>query len=102
MTETWGEYLGTIADGWRCVKATDRRGVELPIADAAGRWVEMTRETHARDGHVFFIGNGGSAGMASHMATDACKNGHLRALAFNDIALVTATANDLAYDHIFS
>ena len=102
MGETWGEYLGTIADGLRCVKVTDQRGVELPIADATDRWVAMTHDLHDRDGQVFFIGNGGSAGMASHMATDACKNGHLRALAFNDIALLTATANDLAYDQVFA
>jgi len=102
MSETWGEYVGTIADGLQRVSATDRRGAELPMAEAAERWVAMTREIHDRDGHVFFIGNGGSAGMASHMATDACKNGHLRAVAFNDVALLTATANDLSYDQVFS
>ena len=36
------------------------------------------------------------------MAADACKNGHLRALAFNDVALLTATGNDLSYDQVFS
>jgi len=102
MAESWGEYLGTIADGLRCVTATDRGGAEIPVTEAGVRWVAMTRATHDRDGHVFFIGNGGSAGMASHMATDACKNGHLRAIAFNDIALITATANDLAYDQVFA
>ena len=51
---------------------------------------------------MFLIGNGGSAGIASHMAADACKNGGLRALAFNDAALLTATANDLAFDEVFS
>ena len=102
MTETWSEYVGTIADGLRGVSATDRSGAELPMTEAANRWVAMTRDIQERDGHVFFIGNGGSAGMASHMATDACKNGHLRAVAFNDIALLTATANDLSYDQVFS
>jgi D-sedoheptulose 7-phosphate isomerase len=102
MTETWAEYLGTIADGLRHVTVTDRHGAELSMDDATARWVAMTREIHDRDGHLYFIGNGGSAGMASHMATDACKNGRLRALAFNDIGLVTATANDLAYDQVFS
>ena len=43
-----------------------------------------------------------SAGMASHMAADAAKNGGLRALAFNDPALLTATANDTAYIQVFS
>jgi D-sedoheptulose 7-phosphate isomerase len=102
MPETWAEYLGTIAEGLRDVCVTDRHGAALSMAAGAAQWVAMTRATHDRDGHLFFIGNGGSAGMASHMATDACKNGHLRALAFNDIALMTATANDLAYDQIFS
>jgi D-sedoheptulose 7-phosphate isomerase len=102
MTETWGEYLGTIAEGLRGVAVTDRQGTALSMADGAARWVAMTRATRDRDGHIYFIGNGGSAGMASHMATDACKNGHLRAIAFNDIGLMTATANDLAYDQIFS
>ena len=36
------------------------------------------------------------------MATDAAKNGRLRALAFNDPSLLTATANDVAYDEVFS
>jgi len=62
----------------------------------------MTRTTHEGGGYLYIIGNGGSAGMASHMAADACKNGHLRALSFSDLALLTATANDIAYDQVFS
>jgi D-sedoheptulose 7-phosphate isomerase len=102
MAETWGDYLGTIAEGLRGVRVTDRQGAALTVDEGTARWVAMTRATCERDAHLYFIGNGGSAGMASHMATDACKNGHLRALALNDIALITATANDLAYDQIFA
>jgi D-sedoheptulose 7-phosphate isomerase len=51
---------------------------------------------------VFFIGNGGSAMIASHMATDACKNAGLRALAFNDASLLTAIGNDLSFDQVFA
>lgn len=72
------------------------------MADAVAAWVTLTHATAARDGQLYFIGNGGSAGMASHMAADACKNGHLRALAFNDAAMLTATANDLDYEQVFS
>ena len=77
-------------------------GRELPVADGVRQWVAMTRATQQRDAHLYIIGNGGSAGMASHMATDAAKNGRLRALAFNDSSLLTATGNDLAYDQVFS
>ena len=100
--EGWTDYFETIAGGLRRMAATDRAGAAVSPADAVARWVAMTRATHDRAGQLYIIGNGGSAGMASHMAADACKNGHLRAMAFNDAALLTATSNDLAYDQVFS
>ena len=100
--ETWSDYFETIAQGLRDVAVTGRDGGQLPIADGIARWVAMTRTTHQRDGHLYIVGNGGSAAIASHMAADAAKNGGLRALAFNDASLLTATANDIAYDQVFS
>jgi D-sedoheptulose 7-phosphate isomerase len=100
--EAWTGYCQTIADGLRQLAVTDRSGSLLPTSDAVAQWVSMTRAAHDGGGHLYIIGNGGSAGMASHMAADACKNGHLRAMAFSDVALLTATANDLAYDQVFS
>lgn len=102
MTERWDDYVGTIADGLRDMRVTDRGGAPVPVADAFALWVALTRETHERGGCVYIIGNGGSAGMASHMATDACKGGHMRALAFNDATMLTAIGNDLGYDQAFS
>jgi D-sedoheptulose 7-phosphate isomerase len=100
--EGWIDYFETIAQGLRALVVTDRDGRELPVAEGVGQWVAMTRATQQRDAHLYIIGNGGSAGMASHMAADAAKNGRLRALAFNDPALLTATGNDTAYDQVFS
>jgi D-sedoheptulose 7-phosphate isomerase len=100
--ESWTDYCATIAEGLRDMAVTDRGGAPLTAGDAVAEWVKMTRDTHDRGGQLYIIGNGGSAGIASHMAADACKNGHLRAMAFNDAALLTATANDLAYDEVFA
>jgi len=100
--EGWTDYFGTISHGLAGLVVTDRDGRELPVADGVGLWVAMTRAMQQRDAHLYIIGNGGSAGMASHMAADAAKNGRLRALAFNDPSLLTATGNDLAYDQVFS
>ena len=100
--ETWADYFETMTQGLRALVVTDRDGRTLPVADGVSRWVSMTRETQQRDAHLYIIGNGGSAGMASHMAADAAKNGRLRALAFNDVSLLTATANDVAYAEAFS
>ena len=100
--ESWSDYVETIGGCLRAMAATDRSGSAMAVGDAVASWVAMTHATAERDAQLYIIGNGGSAGMASHMAADACKNGHLRALAFNDPAMLTATANDLAYDQVFS
>lgn len=51
---------------------------------------------------LIFIGNGGSASIASHMAADFLKNGGISALAFNDSSLLTCLSNDLGYESVFS
>ncbi len=64
--------------------------------------------------HVFIVGNGGSASTASHMACDLSKNifgqfrddaapaGRFKVLALTDgVPVMTAWANDSAYDQIF-
>ena len=100
--ERWTDYIETIADGLRHLVVTDPVGAELSPLDGVSRWVAMTRAMHERGRYLYIIGNGGSASMASHMVADACKNGHLRAMALNDPALLTATSNDIAFDHVFS
>ncbi len=49
-----------------------------------------------------FIGNGGSAGIASHQAIDYWRNGGFPAMAFNDASLLTCIGNDFGYEHVFS
>jgi D-sedoheptulose 7-phosphate isomerase len=57
----------------------------------------------ARAGHkMLFIGNGASAAISSHMATDFWKAGGIRALAFNDGALLTCMGNDYGYEQVFA
>ena len=100
--ELWTGYADTIATGLREMVVTDAAGAELPVQDAFARWVAMTQAIHEQDGQLFIIGNGGSAGMASHMVTDALALGRLRAFALNDPTMLTATANDLSFDETFT
>lgn len=51
---------------------------------------------------LFFIGNGGSAAIASHMANDFQKNGGFTTFCFNDGAALTCLANDLGYENVFA
>ena len=47
---------------------------------------------------VIFLGNGGSAAMASHCAVDLTKNAGIRAINFNEADLITCLANDYGYN----
>lgn len=67
------------------------------------RWaVDLALKVKAAKGRVFFIGNGASAAIASHMAADWLKAGGMAAQCFNDGALTTCLANDLGYENVFS
>lgn len=48
---------------------------------------------------VFFIGNGGSNAISSHMAEDYQKTGGFPTFCFSDPALVTCYANDYGYEN---
>lgn len=50
---------------------------------------------------IFFVGNGGSAAIASHMAADWMKNGGKATLFFGDAPLLTCISNDIGYDKSF-
>lgn len=51
---------------------------------------------------LFFIGNGGSAAVASHMAIDWMKAGGFATFGPGDAAQVTCLGNDLGFENIFS
>src|ERR1700730_7566812 len=95
--ERWEDYFAALCSGLIDLAITDKTGQALPVADGVERWVKMTRDVQTRGQNLYFIGNGASAAMASHFAADACKNGRLRAQAFNDASLLTATGNDEAF-----
>ena len=67
--------------------------LDLPAGiEAAADWI--VERTGAR-GKLMFVGNGASAAISSHMATDFWKAGRMRAMAFNDIAGLTCIGQRL-------
>ena len=54
-------------------------------------------ETYLNKGKLIFVGNGASASLASHAATDFTKQAKIPSIAFNDHNLITALANDYGY-----
>jgi D-sedoheptulose 7-phosphate isomerase len=73
----------------------------LAVADGLEAAVALIIGQAAQGRKVMFAGNGGSAGIASHQATDLLKNGGVRALALNDPTMLTCLSNDLGFAHVF-
>lgn len=95
-------YLAAVGRLGAAIEATDAGGARLKLGAATARAVAMAEATKRDGTRVLFVGNGGSAAIASHMATDWTKNGGFAATAFNDGATLTCLANDLGYDQVFA
>ena len=96
------DYLMSVASALEKTEVTDRKGNELDIEEGISRWCNITGKLKQSNATMYFVGNGASAMMASHMAADASKNGEFRSLAFNDAALMTAVSNDIAFEECFA
>lgn len=51
---------------------------------------------------LFFVGNGGSSAIASHMTADFMKNGGMKTYCLYDNAVTTCMGNDYGFEYIFS
>lgn len=60
---------------------------------------ELTIEFLMSAKRIFFIGNGGSNAISSHMAEDYQKAGRFPTLCFSDPALITCYSNDYGYEN---
>lgn len=102
MTVAIETYFGEIHRLAAATETTNGRGVGLGLEEAIAWAADALRGTHARGNKVMVIGNGGSAAIASHLATDYTKNGGLRTQAFNDGSMLTCLGNDLGYENVFA
>lgn len=94
-TAQFGDLLG------RC-EITGKDGIALGVEP--GMSVAMKRLAQANQNHssVYVIGNGGSAGVASHAVIDLVNVGKLRAFTLHEPAMLTCMANDYGYEQAFA
>ena len=83
--------------------------LELVSNSRIKQFIEILNEARLDDRQVFVMGNGGSAATASHFVGDLGKNTrvkgmpHFRIFGLTDnIPSITAYANDVGYEYIFS
>lgn len=63
---------------------------------------ECFLSAHQNGKKIIFVGNGGSAAMASHCTVDFTKNAGVRCVNFNEADLITCFANDFGYDQCYA
>jgi D-sedoheptulose 7-phosphate isomerase len=95
-------YFTTLSDHLMAAAVTSAAGQVVPMAEAVNQVMALARRTHAAGNKLIFVGNGGSAAIASHMATDYSKNGDIRSLSLNDSSMLTCLGNDLGYEQVFA
>lgn len=81
---------------------TDSQQARLAGEAGVLRAMELLRQARERASSVYIVGNGGSAGVASHATTDFVNVAKLRAQTVHDPSLLTCMANDYGYENGFA
>lgn len=102
MKPTWQEAVSEMSSALAGVEFTSAAGEAMTPDEGFELWRNLSVSLRAQRGTIYLIGNGASASMASHMAADLAKNGHLHTQVFSDLSLITAVANDISYDQVFA
>ncbi|MFA6584747.1 MAG: SIS domain-containing protein [Elusimicrobiaceae bacterium] len=101
-----GEFFETI---YKCLKQTECAVTDdglnfrsVTPEEGTELFFDEVKKAAAQGNKVLYIGNGGSASIASHMSVDLWKNGKIKSLCFNDPSMLTCLGNDLGYENVFS
>jgi len=98
----WSDNCHLIKDCLDSLTVTDDFCEDMEIERAFELWTELALQVKSYEGYIFLIGNGASASMASHVATDLSKNANIKSIVFTDLSLITATANDISFEDVFA
>ena len=101
MIKDIDRYFSELGGLFLKTQITDKDNKAIDFADAVGNAINLIASLTSKGCKVIFIGNGGSASIASHQAIDFFKNGGMRAIAFNDSSLLTCLSNDFGYEYVF-
>ena len=81
---------------------TDGRQTRLAGDDGILRAMQLLRQAREHGSSVYIVGNGGSAGVASHATTDFVNVAKLRAQTVHDPSILTCMSNDYGYENGFA
>ena len=95
-------YVEDIAKALQTAIATKGSSDTLEFDEALNLWADTSKVVRSNKGTFFFIGNGASATMAEHMSHDCFQNADMLTQTCSETSHITAIANDLSYEDVFS
>jgi D-sedoheptulose 7-phosphate isomerase len=102
LQEFIDKYNADFLRAFRGIKTFERSGNEISFFEGVNISVTQLRIIQSENRRAYIVGNGGSAGIASHTSVDFWKNGGIPTQAFNDTSLLTCLANDIGFEEVFS
>jgi len=96
------QYISEFIQTLENVRISLKNEKELAYTSGIQALVECFTFHKKADTQIFFIGNGGSSAIASHMTADFMKNGGMKTYSLYDNAVTTCMGNDYGYEYVFS
>ena len=81
---------------------TVHEGISLDYEKGIEKNLGMLESLRGRGGNLFLVGNGGSAGVVSHILTDFINVNKLNARTLHESSLLSCMSNDYGYENSFS
>ncbi len=101
MKDSIREYTKTLREQLENISVTTEDAKAYPFDQGISLVIDLIFKGVSLGAKLLFIGNGASASISSHMATDFWKNAGVRAVSFNDSSLLTCVSNDFGYQYVF-
>ncbi len=84
------------------IKCANLDGVLQDTDESFDNVVQKLLDVRSSKSHVYVVGNGGSASVASHMAIDLLNMSKIKAHTLFDHSTLTCVSNDYGYENVFS
>jgi len=76
-------------------------GKNVPAAMAMEEIQALLKKLRNRKGSLYWVGNGGSLAVCSHLAQDVLNKLKIRSIPLSDASMLTCMANDFGYANVF-
>ncbi len=101
MKEIVKTYFEEVVKNLSGIDVTNSENKKSDFNQAIANSIDVINKSSDSGKKIMFNGNGTSAGVSSHIATDFWKNAAIKAPAFNDSSLLTCISKDYNYQYVF-